>query len=312
MPALLVLALLPGCALKLPDVRAPELDAVPFHPQERYQCGPAALLTVLEHSGVTTEMQTLVDRVYLPAARGSLQVEMLAAARRAGRIPWRVEGGLAALATELNAGRPVLVMQNLGVGWWPRWHYAVVIGLDEDRVVLRSGTERRRLTPVSTFVRTWRRSGEWAVVALRPDEFPATLDRDRWFRALVAVEAAGQTELAAAAWASAVRRWPDAAVARFGHANSLFALGRLDEAEAGFRELLAERPGLAAARNNLAEVLLEQGRLAEAEAEAERALRDAGEDPALAGEIRDTLARVRAARGTAQSSRFGRPSRTSR
>ena len=92
-----VLLWLTGCAtpqvaalLARPPATLParvELTGVPFHPQEEYQCGPAALATVLVHAGVATTPDALVPEVYLPARGGSLQAEMLAAARRHGRWP---------------------------------------------------------------------------------------------------------------------------------------------------------------------------------------------------------------------------------
>ncbi len=316
LPALFFAALLAGCAAQpdLAGVRpAPELSATPFHPQERYQCGPAALLTVLEHSGAEASLDALVEQVYLPGARGSLQVELLAATRRAGRVPYVLPGTLAALAAEVAAGRPVLVMQNLGVRLIPRWHYAVVIAVDPagGRVVLRSGTERRRVTPLGLFARTWARSGNWAFVALGPGELPATLERERYYDALAGVEESGRPALALPGWQAALTQWPGDAVAQFGLGNARLALGDWRAAEHAYRELLAARPALAPARNNLALALLEQGRLAVAEAEAQQALADADPGSALAAEISDTLARIRAAR-EAQSSRSGSPSSTSR
>ena len=84
--------LLSGCAsqlqatklLKSPSPDFPpavELSQVPFFPQKRYQCGPAALATVLNWSGVAATPEQLVDEVYLPQRHGSLQVEMTAATR---------------------------------------------------------------------------------------------------------------------------------------------------------------------------------------------------------------------------------------
>src|SRR5690606_15890104 len=58
------------------------LDNVPFFAQDEYQCGPAALATVLVADGVEVTPEELVDQVYVPARQGSLQIEMLAAPRR--------------------------------------------------------------------------------------------------------------------------------------------------------------------------------------------------------------------------------------
>src|SRR5215212_8494513 len=93
-----LLAWLAGCAPLVPQTmglrtewpagvaQRVELTAVPFFPQEDYQCGPAALATVLKHSGVDVTPDPLVSQVFLPARQGSLQLEMLAAARRYGRV----------------------------------------------------------------------------------------------------------------------------------------------------------------------------------------------------------------------------------
>lgn len=288
---------------------APELTATPFYPQERYQCGPAALMTVLSHSGVNTTVEQLVRQVYLPAREGSLQAEMLATTRAVGRIPYRISGNLASLGAELRAGRPVLVLQNLGVRWWPRWHYAVAIGLNAEQaqLVLRSGTEERRVTPLRTFLHTWKRSGNWGIVILKPDEMPVDVDRERWFSALAGLEQTGPVDASVIAWQHAAERWPGSLVARFGMANSRYASGDWSGAEVVYRELLAEQPGLALARNNLALALLRQGHVEEALQEVSRARDAVANGTELQAEIDRTIQEIRAAQ-----SRSGNPSSTSR
>lgn len=298
MPALLLL--LSGCASipqnvrELPDDATIELDSTPFFPQERYQCGPAALTTVLVKSGARADLDRIVDEVYLPGREGSLQVELVAASRRYDRIPYVIDGTLRALHAELQAGRPVLVLQNLGVAAVPRWHYAVVAGIDVDagNIILRSGTDRRRATPIMTFLRTWRRGDYWGFVVLRPEELPAVVDRERYLAAVSALEETGRTSAAATAWRTATSRWPGDRVVQFGLANAEFAFGRLEAAEAGYRALLATDAGFIAARNNLALVLADQGRLEEARQEIAEALR-LNESEVLEGELRDSASRIR-------------------
>src|SRR6185369_16909638 len=135
--------LLGGCVTRGPllesSTRVVELDDTPFFPQAKHECGPAALATVLAASAVPVTPQELESRVYLPGRRGSLQVEMQAAPRAYGRLSYRVESELAAITAELDAHRPVLVLHNYGLPFWPRWHYAVVVGYDgpRDRIILR-------------------------------------------------------------------------------------------------------------------------------------------------------------------------------
>jgi tetratricopeptide (TPR) repeat protein len=293
----LLVAVLTGCAGIPEDVRVldpaavgPELEDTPFYPQERYQCGPAALATVLDASGAEVSLDRLVDQVYVPERQGSFQVELLAATRRSGRIPYRVDGTLAALAAELGAGRPVLVMQNLGVSWYPRWHYAVVVGIDpaNETIILRSGTDRRRLTRQMTFLRTWQRSDYWAFVALEPGVLPAVVDAERYLRAVADFESGGGRESALPAWQAAARSWPDSALAWYGLANHQLGAGRFARAEAAYRRAIAIDSSLWAAQNNLAFALHGQGRDDEARAALREALANAPDDQARA-EVRDSL-----------------------
>ena len=53
--------------------RSLELRGTPFFPQEDYQCGPAALATVLRAGGAGGDAESLQPQVYLPARAGSLQ-----------------------------------------------------------------------------------------------------------------------------------------------------------------------------------------------------------------------------------------------
>jgi len=88
------------------------LNDIPFHAQEAYQCGPAALSIMLNTRGIQATPDELVDRVYLPARGGTLQVEMVSAARERGLLVYPLEGALDALMEEIEAGNPVLVMQR--------------------------------------------------------------------------------------------------------------------------------------------------------------------------------------------------------
>jgi tetratricopeptide (TPR) repeat protein len=251
-----------------------ELADTPFFPQEAYQCGPAALATVLVASAVNVAPEELAGKVYLPKRQGSLQLELVAASRRYQRLPYPIDPDLRALLAELDAGRPVLVLQNLGLASYPVWHYAVVIGFDADgnSIVLRSGDRKRLVMNTGKFMRTWELADYWALVTLRPGDFPANPDKFRYLQAVAALESAGKTGAAAAFYEAALERWPGNLVAMFGLGNSYYLQGKLQPAEAQYRRLLAIQPGNAAARNNLAQVLADRGCDAAAFAEVDAGL----------------------------------------
>jgi tetratricopeptide (TPR) repeat protein len=296
------LLLLAGCAgvpqtqslLRSPPAelgRRVELTAVPFYPQEKFQCGPAALAGVLGWSGVEVTPEELKPRVYLPAREGSLQPELLAAARSYHRVAYVLKPDLSAVLREVHAGHPVLVLQNLAFNWYPRWHYAVVIGYDLDRreLILRSGTTARLVLSLRTFEYTWRRGGHWAVVLLPAEEAPATAEEMDYLRAILALEQGGDWKTAAAAYRTAAARWPASAGAWFGLGNTYYQLNDYAAAEAAFRKVLDVRPDHAPALNNLAYVLLQQGRLDEARQTAERATAIDADNPDYQATLKEII-----------------------
>lgn len=274
--------LLHGCATPLQSERLAratfperiELDDVAFFPQEEYQCGPAALAAALAWAGIGASPAALAPEVYLPARRGSLQVELLANARRRGAVSYVIEPKLEALLAEVAAGHPVVVFQNLALAWYPKWHYAVVVGFDlaRDEVVLRSGLERRHVVPLAVFERTWRRGGYWAMLVMPPERLPHTATETSYLQAIVALERLRQWQAAAKAYRAALGRWPGSLGAQLGLGNSRYALGELREAEAAYRAAVAAHPDSGIALNNLAQTLADQGRWGEAEAAIQRAL----------------------------------------
>ncbi|TFZ02374.1 hypothetical protein EZ313_13985 [Ramlibacter henchirensis] len=264
-----------------------QLEDVPFFPQNEYQCGPAALATVLAHTGVPITPEPLVSQVYVPARRGSLQLEMLAAARRNGRISYVLAPRYSDLLREVAAGNPVLVLQDIGA-LSQQWHYAVVNGFDypSGTVYLRSGTTARLEMPFTAFERTWMKSGYWAMVVTPPDRIPVTATEDAWTNAVLALARVADPERVALAFATALRRWPDNLAAAVGLANQLHARGALAQATEVLREARRRHPASAIVANNLAQVLSDQGQQREALALIEQAASDP-RNP-FASEIRST------------------------
>ena len=294
-----------GCASTTPRLtelvpdRAPsrvELTSVPFFPQRDYQCGPAALATVLSASGHTVTPDELVPEVYVPERRGSFAVELVAATRSRELLPYEIAPALDDAVVQLAAGRPVLILQNVGLRQWPLWHFAVLVGYDAEtnKVVLRSGTTEREVIGAKRFDRFWKRADRWGLVVLEPGDMPAAPDPARYMRGAAGLEAVGHKSAARASYESARDQWPDSAWPWVGLANLSYADGVLDQAQHEYEQALARDPSNVAARNNLAETLDARGCTERARVEIERA-RELAHGTALEARVTETATQIAAA-----------------
>ncbi len=314
-PAVATLAVaLAGCAASPPLAdglardapRSIELRETPFFPQKQYQCGPAALATLLRASGLDVSPETLAPEVFVPGLRGSLQLEMISATRRHGRLPYVLSNTADGMIAELVAGRPVLVLQNLGAERLPVWHYAVLIGYDAGRNValLRSGRTKREEMRWQRFAKTWHRGGRFAFTTLVPGEIPPHAVASRYIEAAAGLEAAGQRPAAAAAYDAAIKRWPDEPHAWLGRGNITYADGDRSGAADAYLRAIQLEPEDAAPRNNLAQLLADAGCADEARQQVERAAALAAGTP-LAPAVAATRATIETMKITATACPLG-------
>jgi tetratricopeptide (TPR) repeat protein len=272
---------------------AVELVDTPFYPQSEYQCGPAALATVLEFKGAKTPLEELSSEIYIPARKGSLQIEITASARRHGMLPYQLAPQLLDLFTEIAAGNPVLVFQNLGFEWYPQWHYAVVIGYDisKHEIILRSGTTQRWITTFEVFERTWQRAEFWALVIVPVGEIPGTAKPQPYLKTAFDFEETGHADLAHTAYQSATRQWPDLALTWLALGNMAFQEQHWAEAINAFRSAINSDPTSIVSWNNLGYALHDAGCATQAQQALQCGLKIAPADTNLQDSLQDLTTR---------------------
>lgn len=239
-----------------------ELSEVKYFPQDAYQCGPASLAMLMHKEKVNATPEQLKEFLYLPDKQGSLQVEMLATSRHYGLLAYVLRPELLDLLTEVAAGNPVIVLQNLGLSWYPLWHYAVVIGYDlnQEELILRSGSNERLVMPFTTFEHTWSRSQYWAMLALPPERLPQTAIPENLIPSLAALEYTSPKTDTWPAYTAAMQRWPNDLLVFIAAGNHAYNQGKLALAEQIFQQLTQDHPTSAAAFNNLAQTQSDQGK----------------------------------------------------
>lgn len=223
-------------------------------PQQEDQCGPAALATMLAARGVLVEPSELRHKLYIPGKQGTLTTEMVARARRYGLLVYPLKPQLQVLLREVSEGNPVLVFQNLGFDWRPRWHFSVVTAYDlqEEKVTLTPGLAGDYDVGISLFEKTWLRAGGWAVVMMPPDQPPFTAQASVFLKAANELERVGETGAALAAYKAMMARWPANDLAYFGAGNSAYARGDYANAQGYFQAYLERSPDSSSGWNNLA------------------------------------------------------------
>ncbi len=249
------------------------VENVPFYAQDELQCGPASLAMALNWSGVDVNPSDLTSEVFTPGLKGSLQSSLIGSTRRHGRVAYPISGA-GPLLTEISAGHPVIVLVNLAFSWYPKWHYAVVIGYDqeEEEIILHSGLTDGQVMSFRTFNNIWKRGDYWGLLVLPPNRLPELAEESKWIAAVAGLENTGQWQAAATGYASALERWNKSFVAWMGLGNSKYNLKELDSSADAFSRASQLQPENGLAYNNLANVLAEQGKREEALTAAQRAV----------------------------------------
>lgn len=238
-----------------------ELKGVPHFPQQSYYCGPATLATMLNFSGLAITPSDLAATLYIPELHGSLQIELLAETRHLGRMAYPLSSELEDLFAELTAGNPVLVLQNLGLTWWPKWHYAVLTGFDltKNTVQMQSGGDPLLVRSIPHFLQTWQRAGSWAIVITPPGELPLTAELNKSLLIISELEQSGAYNEAVKYYQALTRRWPKSDMTWMGLGNSLYATKQYEASSVAFRNALEITPSLVPGWNNIAYALAASG-----------------------------------------------------
>lgn len=249
-----------GCATRGEKLRAefsnfPEqkiLD-VPFYAQTDYHCGPAALAMVANYAGLSTSADELSQILYTPGARGTYQNDLIAATRRMGLIAVPINE-TRQIIQEINSGLPILIFQNLGLSWIPKWHYAVVIGYDwqNNEMILHSGEYQNYRMALSTFENTWQRVDSWGHVLVRPGTIPVTASELSMVKATAGLELALHLDDAQISYEKILARWPQSLGALIGLGNIHYQKKEFMKARDYLKMATEAHPQSPGAKNNYA------------------------------------------------------------
>ena len=226
---------------------------VPFVEQEAAQCGPATLAMVFHYYGKPISVAELLGQVYSKENEGALKSNMIAAARRRGLMAVKIRG-YESLFREINSDHPVIVFQNVGLSWYPQWHYAVVVGYDlkNRHVYIHSGSDANYKEDLNMFDEAWRLGDYWGLVIFQPHQISEGADELEHVSSAAQLESLGNMAEAKVAYTTILKRWPDSLGALIGLGNIYYAAGDLKKAEESLSQAIQKHPESKAAQHNLA------------------------------------------------------------
>ena len=146
-----------------------EIEGVPFIRQDSQFCGPASLASVMTYHGMPTDQNTVGKAVYSEKLQGALITDLERYARQKGFETKSGRGTVEELKTDLDRGRPVIVLVDLGFWVVSKPHYLVVIGFDDEGFTAHDGYTPKNRYPNDRFGAIWGKMGNAYLLVYRDE-----------------------------------------------------------------------------------------------------------------------------------------------
>lgn len=276
--------LLGACATKTPKTDAlvkdhdglskkAQIKDVPFINQDINHCGPATLAMVMKSYGYEVGTKALASQMMTPDSKGSFKSDMISTVRRQGMLGVQIED-MKALLSEIEAGNPVIVFQNLGFDIYPNWHYSVALGYDlrGPDIILHSGKYKNKEVDMRFFERSWSKGDYWGLVVLPPGNLSASADDLAHSEGISGLEQVGKLEEAEVSYEAVLEKWPTSLTALIGMGNVLYAKKDFQGSVDYLTKATKAHPTSSVAWHNLANAQGAAGRRSEAKSSAKKAI----------------------------------------
>jgi len=148
------------------DARGHYIENVPFVKQTEFDCGPAALASVISFCGKAADLEKISASVYLPKLRGTLPMDLERYAKEEGFKTSSSSGSIAALKSALRNNIPVICLLDLGFSVYRQPHFVTVIGFDDGNglFIVHDGETPNKTVRYEDFENKWARAGTWMIV----------------------------------------------------------------------------------------------------------------------------------------------------
>ncbi len=255
------------------DLYSHKIPDVPLIAQKENHCGPASLAMVMQFHGIKKSPDEIAKGLFHEKLKGSFFPEMKARARDEGMVVIEVNDMEDAFK-ELTAGNPVIILQNNGFAFFPRWHFSVLTGFDlkGPDVFLHDGSKETETDDMRFFERSFVLGGKRSLVILPPGKLSVTGTEMNHLESATFLETLNKKDEALKSYQAILTKWPESLLARIGSSNVLYFLERKKEAQLELEAAVIAHPDSSFAWHNLAIIQGETGNKEVAKISAKKAL----------------------------------------
>ncbi len=167
---LTIISFLNACANVLikPPSESRIIENIPFYAQSKNQCGPVSLAAVMNYHGVAVTPDEIAAEIFSKTAKGTLTLDMLIYASKKGLKVTQYSGSIEDIRTNINAGKPLIVLVDYGF-FYTQYHFMVVIGYSDSGVVVNSDVFQGQFIPIEKFIALWQKTNYWTLLISKPD-----------------------------------------------------------------------------------------------------------------------------------------------
>jgi predicted double-glycine peptidase len=140
------------------------IDHVPLYPGGSDQCGPVSLATVLNYQGVSVTPEEISRAVFSESAGGTLNIDMIIYAQKKGLHAEQYQGSMDDVRRNIQLGNPLIVFVDYGFSFYQKNHFMVIVGYNENGVIVNSGDAREKFIQREDFLRLWRKTNFWTLL----------------------------------------------------------------------------------------------------------------------------------------------------
>ena len=143
------------------------IENVPFYPQEKNNCGPASLASVLNYWGIHVTPEQIEDDIFSESVSGTLTIDMVLYAQSKGLHAQQYKGTLDLLKKHIDSDSPIIILVDSGIYPIQMNHFLVVIGYRDDALIINSGNKREKLVKERDFMKAWKKTDYWTLLITR-------------------------------------------------------------------------------------------------------------------------------------------------